>query len=110
MAQIVPQKSVSVYEYFPFIWPYNAHPVLFKNPTMSRGVRPLVGNRNSEVPPIAADLIHECGKLPLALSMVLVGAMLHGKAPRLLEIAKGLQDRTNSDCPYQNWQVRNRSH
>jgi len=29
--QFANEKSASVYERFPFILPYNAHPVLFKN-------------------------------------------------------------------------------
>jgi hypothetical protein len=34
--EITPDKSASVYECFPFTWPYNAQPVLLKNSTRSR--------------------------------------------------------------------------
>jgi hypothetical protein len=36
LQEITPHKSASVYECFPFTWPYNARPVLLKNSTRLR--------------------------------------------------------------------------
>jgi hypothetical protein len=41
--QQLQKAALSVYECFPFIWPYNAHPVLFKN-----SIRPRQQGRNAD--------------------------------------------------------------